>query len=198
MKRLLDLALVLLFAPVWLPLLALVALLVRARLGSPVLFVQDRPGWRACPFKLLKFRTMTDARDSTGKLLPDDVRLTPFGRWLRATSLDELPEFLNVLRGEMSLVGPRPLLMHYLPLYSPRQARRHEVPPGVTGWAQVNGRNAVSWEEKLEMDVWYVENRSLALDLKILFLTVRQVLARDGINAPGSATAPEFTGSRRI
>jgi lipopolysaccharide/colanic/teichoic acid biosynthesis glycosyltransferase len=170
-------------------------LLVRIKLGKPAFFRQLRPGLGGVPFQITKFRSMTDARDSNGELLPDELRLTPFGQWLRATSLDELPELWHVLSGEMSLVGPRPLLVQYLPLYSPRQARRHEVRPGITGWAQVNGRNAISWDEKLELDTWYVEHRTLWLDLKILALTVCQILRRRGINAPGSATAPFFTGS---
>jgi sugar transferase EpsL len=191
-KRIFDVLVVVLTAPLWLPLLAVLALLVRVRLGSPVLFRQQRPGRRGTIFELVKFRTMTDTRDRTGQLLPDAVRLTPFGRWLRATSLDELPELWNVLRGEMSLVGPRPLLVQYLLRYSARQGRRHEVPPGLTGWAQINGRNALSWEEKFALDVWYVDNRSWWLDCKILFLTVWQVVARRGISAPGEATMPEF------
>lgn len=175
------------------PLLA-VALLVRLRLGSPIFFRQKRPGLHGRPFQLIKFRTMTDTRRPDNALIPDAERLTPFGRWLRATSLDELPELLNVLKGDMSLVGPRPLLMEYLPLYSPQQARRHEVRPGITGWAQVNGRNALSWEDKFELDVWYVDNHNLRLDIRILWLTLRKVLARDGINAAGEATMPKFTG----
>lgn len=191
-KRIFDLLVVLSAAPLWLPLLALLALLVRIRLGSPVLFRQRRPGSGERVFELVKFRTMTDARDAEGNLLSDAARLTPFGCWLRATSLDELPELWNVLRGEMSLVGPRPLLVQYLIRYSDQQRRRHEVPPGLTGWAQVNGRNALSWEEKFALDVWYVENRSWWLDLKILYLTVWQVIARRGISATGDATMPEF------
>lgn len=169
---------------------------IRSKLGSPVLFKQIRPGLHGKPFTMVKFRTMTDARDASGALLPDAQRLTPFGRFLRASSLDELPELWNVLRGEMSLVGPRPLLMEYLPLYSPEQARRHEVRPGITGWAQVNGRNAISWPEKFALDVWYVDNRSLWLDMRILLLTVRKVLVRDGISAAGEATMPRFEGDK--
>jgi lipopolysaccharide/colanic/teichoic acid biosynthesis glycosyltransferase len=165
------------------PLLAAVALAVRVNLGSPVLFRQERPGLHGRPFRLVKFRTMRDAVGADGTPLPDGERLTPFGRLLRASSLDELPELWNVLRGEMSLVGPRPLLMEYLPLYSPRQARRHDVRPGLTGWAQVNGRNAPSWKERLEMDVWYVEHRSFALDLRILLRTVGAVFTRRGVSA---------------
>ena len=194
MKRLFDfllalLALLLLALP-----LVVLALLVRRKLGSPVLFRQVRPGLHGQPFEMVKFRTMTDARGADGALLPDAVRLTPFGRFLRASSLDELPELWNVLKGEMSLVGPRPLLMEYVPLYSAEQYRRHEVRPGVTGWAQVNGRNAISWEEKFKLDVWYVEQQSLALDIKILWLTVKKVLLRDGISAAGEATMAKFTG----
>jgi lipopolysaccharide/colanic/teichoic acid biosynthesis glycosyltransferase len=175
--------------------LAFLAALVRRRLGSPVLFHQIRPGLGGRPFEMLKFRTMTDERDADGALKPDSERLTSFGRWLRATSLDELPELWNVLTGDMSLVGPRPLLMQYLPLYSPRQARRHEVRPGITGWAQVNGRNALTWPQKFELDVWYVENRSFWLDLRILWMTVTSVLRREGISASGEATMPAFTGN---
>lgn len=177
-----------------LPLLVLVGL-VRQKLGSPVFFRQARPGLHGAPFNMVKFRTMTDARGPNGELLPDAVRLTPFGRWLRATSLDELPELWNVLKGDMSLVGPRPLLLEYLPLYNPEQARRHEARPGITGWAQVNGRNAISWEDKFKLDVWYVDHRSLWLDLKILWLTVKKVLVRDGISAAGEATMSKFTGT---
>jgi lipopolysaccharide/colanic/teichoic acid biosynthesis glycosyltransferase len=176
------------------PILILIAILLRIQMGSPVLFSQTRPGLHGAPFLMRKFRTMRDARDASGGLLPDGARLTPFGRFLRASSLDELPELWNVLVGDMSLVGPRPLLMEYLPLYSPEQARRHDVRPGVTGWAQVNGRNALSWEEKFAFDVWYVDNRSCALDLKILWLTIRKVIAREGISAEGDATMPKFTG----
>ena len=194
-KRTLDIVITLLLAPVWLFALAVVAFLVRWKLGAPVFFRQPRPGLGGRPFQMIKFRSMTDDRDAAGNLLPDAERLPAFGRWLRATSMDELPELLNVLKGEMSLVGPRPLLMHYLPLYSLRQGRRHEVRPGITGWAQINGRNAISWEEKFELDVWYVENRSFFLDLKILALTFLSVFRRHGISAPGSATAPEFRGT---
>lgn len=196
MKRLFDLLLslggLLVLA---LPLL-LLWVLVRRKLGSPVMFRQVRPGLHGQPFMMVKFRTMTDERGADGELLPDARRLTSFGRFLRATSLDELPEFWNVLRGEMSLVGPRPLLMEYLPLYSPEQARRHEVRPGITGWAQVNGRNAVSWDERFKLDVWYVDHRSLWLDIRILWLTVRKVIVREGISAQGEATMPKFTGSK--
>ena len=177
------------------PLLALIALQVRRKMGAPVLFRQTRPGLHGNPFQMLKFRTMRDVRDADGTPLSDSERLTAFGRWLRDTSLDELPELWNVLRGEMSLVGPRPLLMEYLPLYSLEQARRHAVRPGITGWAQVNGRNAISWEEKFHLDVWYVDHQSLSVDLKILFLTVKNVIARHGISADGEATMPKFSGN---
>ena len=196
MKRLFDVvasacALLLLALP-----LLVVIWMVRRKLGSPVFFTQMRPGLQGKPFLMVKFRTMTDARGPDGALLPDADRLTPFGRFLRATSLDELPELWNVLKGDMSLVGPRPLLMEYLPLYSPEQARRHEVRPGITGWAQVNGRNAIGWEDKFTLDVWYVDHRSLWLDVKILWLTVKKVLVREGISADGEATMGRFTGSK--
>jgi lipopolysaccharide/colanic/teichoic acid biosynthesis glycosyltransferase len=196
MKRVFDfVAALLTLLLLALPLLAL-AWLIRRKLGSPVLFRQVRPGLHGRPFTMVKFRTMTDERGPDGALLPDAQRLTPFGRFLRASSLDELPELWNVLRGEMSIVGPRPLLMEYLPLYTPQQARRHQVRPGITGWAQVNGRNAISWKEKFTLDVWYVDNRSFWLDIKILWLTVKKVLVRDGISAEGDATMPRFTGSK--
>ena len=169
---------------------------IRRKLGSPVFFRQKRPGRHGKPFEMVKFRTMTNARGPDGQLLPDGLRLTPFGRFLRAASLDELPELWNVLKGDMSLVGPRPLLIEYLPLYSPEQSRRHAVRPGITGWAQVNGRNALSWDEKFKLDVWYVDHRSLWLDIKILWLTVRKVLVREGISAAGEATMSKFTGSK--
>jgi len=196
-KRLIDLTVVALAAPLWLPALGLLAVLVRLKLGCPVFFRQKRPGLHAQVFEMIKFRSMTDARDDQGQVLPDAQRLTPFGRFLRSTSLDELPELLNVLKGDMSLVGPRPLLVQYLERYSPRQARRHEVRPGITGLAQVMGRNALSWEEKFEWDVRYVATQSLWLDLKILFLTVKAVFFRTGITASGDATMPEFMGERR-
>lgn len=177
------------------PLIVLVALFIRIKLGSPVLFNQVRPGLYGKPFNMLKFRSMLDAVDKDGNPLPDEQRLTRFGKVLRSTSLDELPGLINVLKGDMSLVGPRPLLMEYLPLYSVEQARRHEVRPGITGWAQVNGRNAISWEDKFKLDVWYVDNRSLWLDIKILFLTVKKVFVREGISAAGEATMRKFTGS---
>ena len=196
-KRLFDLAVVAFALPLWLPLLVVLALLVRVKLGSPVLFAQTRPGLDGKPFKLVKFRTMTDERDASGALLPDSQRLTTFGRWLRSTSLDELPELWNVLKGEMSLVGPRPLLVEYLPLYTLHQRRRHEVLPGITGWAQVNGRNAISWEEKFDYDVWYVDNLSLGLDLRILAMTAAKTLRREGISGAGEATMSRFEGSAR-
>ncbi|MCA3158799.1 MAG: sugar transferase [Burkholderiales bacterium] len=177
------------------PLLGL-AVFVRLKLGSPVLFSQIRTGLKGKPFRMIKFRTMTNARDSHGQLLPDAERLTAFGHLLRATSLDELPELFNVIKGDMSLVGPRPLLIEYLPLYTTEQSRRHDVRPGVTGWAQVNGRNALSWEDRFKLDVWYIDHYSLWLDLKILLLTVRKVFAREGINASGEATMSKFTGTR--
>jgi sugar transferase EpsL len=197
LKRYFDLALVVLSALFWVPILILVALMVRWRLGAPVFFRQERPGLNAKPFHLIKFRSMTDERDSDGNLLPDADRLPAFGQWLRSTSLDELPELLNILKGEMSFVGPRPLLMRYLPLYSTEQARRHEAVPGVTGWAQVNGRNAIAWEEKFKLDVWYVDHRSLWLDIRILWLTLLTVVRRDGIQAPGEATMPFFEGNHK-
>ncbi|MFI5047350.1 MAG: sugar transferase [Acidimicrobiia bacterium] len=177
------------------PLLLVVAVLVRLRMGSPVLFRQSRPGLHGRPFELVKFRTMTDARTATGAPAPDDERLTALGRWLRRTSLDELPELLNVLAGDMSLVGPRPLLAEYLPLYSPEQARRHDVRPGITGWTQVNGRNALSWDDKFAFDVWYVDHRSFRVDAAILARTVKQVLTGHGVSAPGHATMEPFRGS---
>lgn len=177
------------------PMLAMTAYKVKKNLGSPVLFKQTRPGLDGKPFEMIKFRTMKDATDSDGNLLPDSERLTPFGQKLRSTSLDELPELWNVLKGDMSLVGPRPLLMEYLPLYNIEQARRHDVRPGITGYAQVNGRNAISWEQKFALDTWYVDNQSLWLDIKILAKTVKQVLVKDGISADGEATMSKFKGS---
>ena len=177
------------------PLLLILMVLVRLKLGSPIFFTQVRPGLHGKPFKMIKFRTMTDARDTDGNLLPDNIRLTAFGRFLRSTSLDELPELWNVLKGDMSLVGPRPLLMEYLPRYNPEQTRRHESRPGITGWAQINGRNAISWEAKFKLDVWYVDNQSFWLDLKILVLTIKKVFVREGISAEGEATMPKFIGS---
>ena len=196
MKRLFDLAVSFVAIVALSPVLAAVAILVRFKLGSPVLFRQVRPGLHGQLFEMMKFRTMLDAIDGNGRPLPDDVRLTPFGRMLRSTSLDELPGLINILRGDMSLVGPRPLLVQYLPLYSPEQARRHMVRPGLTGWAQVNGRNSLAWDAKFALDTWYVDHRSFALDLRILWLTVRKVLQREGISADGEATMHPFTGSR--
>ena len=194
LKRAFDLALVIASAPLTLPLLAVLAVLVRVKLGSPVLFRQVRPGLKGQPFLLAKFRTMTDARGRDGELLPDADRITPFGRFLRSSSLDELPELWNVLKGEMSLVGPRPLLVAYLPLYTPEQARRHEVPPGITGWAQVNGRNALSWPERFALDVWYVDHGDLWVDVRVLWRTLEAVVRREGISAAGHATMPPFEG----
>jgi lipopolysaccharide/colanic/teichoic acid biosynthesis glycosyltransferase len=193
-KRVFDIAVSGVALLVLAPVLVGLAALVRLKLGRPVLFRQNRPGRDGVPFEMIKFRTMMDTRDESGRLRPDDERLTPFGRFLRATSADELPELWNVLKGEMSLVGPRPLLMQYLGRYSARQRRRHEVRPGITGWAQVNGRNALSWDEKFELDVWYVDNRTFMLDLKILLMTFLQVVRSQGISSAGHATMPEFTG----
>jgi sugar transferase EpsL len=195
MKRVFDLLLIALSAPLWLPLLGFIAALVRLKLGRPILFRQVRPGLDGKPFKLLKFRTMSESRDNTGNYLPAEQRLTSLGRWLRSASLDELPEVLNVLLGEMSLVGPRPLLMQYLDRYTPTQARRNEVKPGITGWAQVNGRNNISWEEKFRLDVWYVDHQSFWLDIRILWKTAWAVLRRSGINHAGLVGAPEFLGT---
>lgn len=195
MKRILDLIIcltlvLLLFVP-----LILIMVLIKLKLGSPVLFTQIRPGLKSNPFKMVKFRTMTNEIDAVGALLPDAMRLTTFGKWLRASSLDELPEIWNVIKGDMSLVGPRPLLMEYLPLYTTEQARRHDVQPGITGWAQINGRNAIQWEERFKLDVWYVDNKNIYLDIKILWLTIKRVIARDGINASGEATMKKFKGT---
>lgn len=194
MKRLFDILLALGLIIFLAPLLLILFVLVRIKLGAPVFFVQPRPGLRGEIFRLVKFRTMTDARDASGELLPDTKRLTPFCRWLRATSLDELPELWNILRGEMSFVGPRPLLVRYLERYTPEQARRHEVLPGITGWAQINGRNAISWPERFRLDVWYVDHQSFALDLKILALTVWKVLRREDVSPEGEEIMPEFRG----
>jgi len=194
MKRLFDLAFVTLTVPFWLTGLLVVAAMVRVGLGTPVFFTQPRVGRGGRIFRLWKFRTMTDARDAAGNLLPDSERLTRLGRMLRSTSLDEFPSVINVIRGDMSIVGPRPLLVEYLPLYSARQARRHEVPPGVTGWAQIHGRNAQTWSQRFEYDVWYVENRSFWLDLKILGLTFGKVLKREGVSADGHVTMEPFRG----
>jgi len=197
MKRLFDLCLSLLLVVLLVPLMGILALISRWRLGSPVFFRQQRAGLHGKPFVIIKFRSMTQARDQQGNLLPDADRLTPWGRFLRASSLDELPGLWNVLRGEMSLVGPRPLPVRYLPRYTAAQRRRHEVMPGITGWAQVNGRNAQTWEQRFALDLWYVDNQSFLLDLKILFLTLVKVLRREGIQAEGTATMHEFTGDER-
>ncbi|MBR7630570.1 sugar transferase [Aeromonas popoffii] len=193
-KRLFDLLASFFGLLVLSPLIVIVAWKIRKNLGSPVLFRQTRPGLNGQPFEMIKFRTMKDAVDKQGNPLPDSERMTPFGDKLRSSSLDELPELWNVLKGDMSLVGPRPLLMQYLPLYSKEHARRHEVRPGVTGWAQINGRNAISWEDKFKLDVWYVDNRSFWLDFKILLLTVKKVFVKEGISADGHVTIPPFTG----
>lgn len=195
MKRLFDLFSALVAVVLLSPVLAIVAWQIHRKLGSPVLFRQVRPGLHGRPFEMVKFRTMRDAVDAYGKPLPDAERMTTFGNFLRSTSLDELPELWNVLKGDMSLVGPRPLLMEYLPLYSPEQARRHEVRPGLTGWAQINGRNALNWDDKFLLDIWYVTHRSFWLDLRIVLLTVKKVFVREGISADGEVTMPKFTGS---
>ena len=194
-KRIFDLLTSALALIVLSPVLGLTALLVRIQLGGPILFRQQRPGYKGRPFHIFKFRTMIDRFAPDGSLMPDSERLTRFGRILRSTSLDELPELFNILRGEMSVVGPRPLLMEYLPLYSAEQARRHDIPPGLTGWAQVHGRNALSWEDKFRLDVWYVDHWSFWLDLKIIFLTLVKVFQREGISQEGQATAEKFTGN---
>jgi len=176
------------------PIIVIISIIIYITMGRPIFFKQVRPGLRGKPFVIYKFRTMLDLRDENGNLLPDERRLTTIGRFLRSTTLDELPEFWNVLKGDMSLVGPRPLLMEYLDRYTPEQARRHEVKPGMTGWAQINGRNAISWEEKFKLDVWYVDNWNILLDLKIIFLTILKVIKREGISAEGHVTMPEFKG----
>ena len=196
LKRLLDIIIASIALILLSPLYAFVAYKVKKNLGSPVLFRQVRPGLHGKPFEMIKFRTMKDAVDEQGKPLPDSERLTPFGQMLRSTSLDEMPELWNVIKGDMSIVGPRPLLMEYLPLYSPEQAKRHDVRPGMTGHAQVNGRNAIGWEEKFKLDTWYVENQSIWLDFKIMFKTVHKVLAKDDISAEGEATMTKFTGTK--
>ena len=195
-KRIFDFLATMLGLVVFLPLLLIISLLVWIFLGTPILFIQPRPGYKGRPFITYKFRTMNDHRDPDGNLLPDAARLTPFGRFLRSTSLDDLPQLWNVLRGEMSLVGPRPLLMKYLECYTPEQMRRHDVLPGLTGWAQIHGRNILDWDEKFRMDVWYVDHRSFWLDMKILFLTPWKVFKREGISQPGHATVEEFKGPR--
>lgn len=197
MKRLFDICIALTMLLLTFPILLLTALVIRINLGSPIIFKQKRPGLNAKIFILYKFRTMSEKKDNKGELLADSERLTKIGRLIRLTSLDELPQLFNVLKGDMSLVGPRPLLVEYLPLYSLQQTRRHEIRPGITGWAQINGRNALSWEEKFELDVWYVDNNTFRLDIKILWLTLYKVLARKGISAQGEATMPRFTGSER-
>jgi lipopolysaccharide/colanic/teichoic acid biosynthesis glycosyltransferase len=197
MKRLFDSLLIFLSLPLLLPLCLVVAWLVYSKLGSPILFRQVRPCKNAKPFEMIKFRSMLDSVDTSGKLLSDEVRLTRFGKLLRSTSLDELPELWNVLKGDMSLIGPRPLLMEYLPLYSEEQLRRHAVRPGITGWAQVNGRNTISWEEKFKLDTWYADNQSVWLDILILWLTVKNVILRDGIAADGEATMSKFEGTAK-
>jgi sugar transferase EpsL len=191
-KRILDLLISVPSFMVIMPMLIFITILVRNRIGSPVIFKQTRPGLNGIPFTIYKFRTMTQQRDNEGRLLQDSERLTKFGRWLRKASLDELPEIFNVIRGEMSLVGPRPLLMQYLKRYTTEQSRRHDVKPGITGWAQINGRNAISWEDKFKLDVWYVDNRSITLDFKILAMTVKSVLYQKGITAKDCETMPEF------
>ncbi|EGQ8123712.1 sugar transferase [Vibrio parahaemolyticus] len=194
MKRLVDFLAALMALILLSPIIIITAMLIFFKLGSPVLFTQDRPGKHGKRFKMFKFRTMTSEKDDSGQLLPNEQRMTSFGNKLRSTSLDELPGLINVLKGDMSLVGPRPLLVEYLPLYSEEQARRHEVRPGITGWAQVNGRNAISWEEKFKLDVWYVDNQSFFLDCKIIFLTIKKVFIREGINSSDNITMPKFKG----
>lgn len=194
MKRTLDLLVATMIGIMLIPIIIIVAILVRLKLGAPVLFKQERPGLHGKPFILYKFRTMTRQRNESGELLPDHLRLTPLGKRLRKLSIDELPQLINVFKGEVSLVGPRPLLMEYLPLYSPEQTRRHEVKPGITGWAQVNGRNEISWEEKFNLDVWYVDHQSFLLDCKILWLTLWKVLRTDGVSSANHVTMPVFKG----
>lgn len=195
MKRMFDFILTATGLLILAPVILLLMVLVFFKLGSPIFFTQIRPGLHGRHFRMIKYRTMTDKRDAAGNMLPDEQRLTRFGKFLRSSSLDELPALLNVLKGDMSLVGPRPLLMQYLERYTPEQARRHEVKPGITGWAQVNGRNAITWEEKFKLDVWYVDNWSLWLDIKIIGMTVWKILKHEGINQPGQATMEEFMGS---
>ena len=194
-KRLFDLVLTLLVGLIFLPVIIMLAIVISSVIGNPIVFKQLRPGLNGKPFCIYKFRTMNNHKNGKGELLPDAQRLTAFGQWLRSTSLDELPSLWNVLRGDMSLVGPRPLLLEYLPLYNAEQTRRHQLKPGITGWAQVNGRNAISWEDKFKLDVWYIDNQSLYLDVKIILLTIKKVLCRDDINAKDEATMPKFTGS---
>ena len=197
MKRLFDFLVALSALFILLPVIMVVAVLIRLKLGSPILFTQDRPGLNGDVFKMMKFRSMLDGKDIQGNLLPDDERMTSFGAFLRSTSLDELPGLFNVLKGDMSLVGPRPLLIQYLPLYNTEQARRHDVRPGITGWAQVNGRNAISWDEKFALDIWYVDNCSFWLDIKILLLTIKKVIIKDGISAANHVTMPLFVGNKK-
>lgn len=196
MKRMFDLSASTLLLIIFFPVILACGLLIKMKIGSPILFKQERPGLNGKPFYLYKFRSMTEERNDKGHLLPDHIRLTSFGKFLRRYSLDELPQLINVIKGDLSLVGPRPLLMEYLPLYTSEQAKRHIVRPGITGWAQVNGRNALSWEEKFEHDVWYVNNRNLLLDLKILILTIKKVINSEGVNQPGNATMESFKGSK--
>ncbi|WP_095497558.1 sugar transferase [Paraferrimonas haliotis] len=197
MKRVFDVTVSLVLIIACIPVFFILSIIVKAKMGVPVIFRQNRPGKNEVMFSLYKYRTMTDEVDAKGLLLPDNRRLTSFGKFIRSTSLDELPSLFNVLKGDMSLVGPRPLLEKYLPLYNEKQAKRHNVRPGITGWAQINGRNGISWEEKFELDVWYVENRTFWLDIKILFLTVKKVFCREGISAVGHVTSKEFTGSKK-
>ncbi|SMF34246.1 sugar transferase [Desulfovibrio gilichinskyi] len=196
LKRAFDLAVAIPAFIIFLPVLVILAVAIYRKMGGGIFFLQRRPGLHGKPFNILKFKTMSDAKDKDGNLLPDSVRLTKFGRFLRSSSLDELPELVNVILGDMSLVGPRPLLMQYLKRYTPEQARRHEVLPGITGWAQVNGRNAISWDDKFKLDVWYVDNHTVLLDIKILFMTVGRVFKREGISQAGHATAEEFMGNK--
>lgn len=196
-KRLFDLIVSISALIIFFPVLVVVAIAIHKKMGGGIFFIQRRPGLHGRPFNIIKFKTMSDARDANGDLLPDSERLSRFGRILRSTSLDELPELINVIFGDMSLVGPRPLLMQYIDRYNPEQARRHEVLPGITGWAQVNGRNAISWEDKFKLDVWYVDNHNLWLDIKILFMTIARVFKREGISQQGQATAREFMGSKK-
>lgn len=195
LKRLFDFVLTLLVGLIFLPVIIVLAIVISSVIGNPIVFKQLRPGLHSKPFCIYKFRTMNNHKNGKGELLPDAERLTAFGQWLRSTSLDELPSLWNVLKGEMSLVGPRPLLLEYLPLYNSEQTRRHQLKPGITGWAQVNGRNAISWEDKFKLDVWYIDNQSLYLDIKIILLTIKKVLCRDDINAKGDVTMPKFTGN---
>ncbi|MGG1676770.1 sugar transferase [Neobacillus sp. NRS-1170] len=196
MKRVIDIFISFFLLILLSVIIVIVALLVRWKLGSPIIFKQQRPGLHGMPFFIYKFRTMTDARNNKGDLLPDEFRLTSFGKFLRKTSLDELPQLINIIKGDISLVGPRPLLMEYLQLYTPEQARRHDVRPGITGWAQINGRNAITWEEKFKLDVWYVDHQSLWLDIKILFFTVIKVFKSEGINKQGHVTVESFRGNK--